>query len=176
MTDTRTFSRRHLWGHFSTLGDDTPVISRGDGCYVWDDQGRRYLDGLAGLFTTQVGHGRDEIARAAYEQMTRLAYFPLWGYSHPTAAELAARLARLAPDMTIGAAHQIHQEHRLGSITPGKETDIVVLGQNLFGIPAHEIHATPVLLTVRGGEVTHHEESLLQDATAGPGDMGEVGS
>jgi adenosylmethionine-8-amino-7-oxononanoate aminotransferase len=91
---------RHLWGHFSSLGsslDSTPIIERGDGCYVWDDEGRRYLDGLAGLFVTQVGHGRMELAEAAGAQAARLGYFPIWTYTHPGAAELAARLATHAP-------------------------------------------------------------------------------
>ena len=91
---------RHLWLHFSRLssdGDGLTVIERGDGAYVWDSEGKRYLDGLAGLFVSQVGHGRTEIAAAAAEQMGKLAYFPLWTYAHPTAIELAARLAALAP-------------------------------------------------------------------------------
>ena len=49
---------RHLWGHFSSLGrsvDGMPIIERGEGCYVWDNHGNRFLDGLAGLYTTQVG-------------------------------------------------------------------------------------------------------------------------
>jgi adenosylmethionine-8-amino-7-oxononanoate aminotransferase len=88
----------HLWGHFSRLGDGSPaIITRGEGCYVWDQHGRRYLDGLAGLFTVQVGHGRRELAEAAAAQAGRLAYFPLWTYAHPAAIELAARLAALAP-------------------------------------------------------------------------------
>ena len=59
---------RHLWGHFSTVGggiDNVRIMERGDGCYIWDDEGKRYLDGLAGLFTVQVGHGRSELAEAA---------------------------------------------------------------------------------------------------------------
>jgi adenosylmethionine-8-amino-7-oxononanoate aminotransferase len=91
---------RHLWGHFTTIRsgvDETRVIERGDGCYVWDHRGRRYLDGLAGLFVSQVGHGRVELARAAAEQAEKLAYFPIWTYAHPTAVRLAARLAALAP-------------------------------------------------------------------------------
>ena len=64
---------------------------------MWDDAGNRYLDGLAGLFVTQVGHGRRSIAEAAAAQASKLAYFPLWGYAHPTAIELSARLAELAP-------------------------------------------------------------------------------
>lgn len=91
----------HLWLHFSRLsaagGDGLTVIERGDGAYVWDSEGRRYLDGLAGLFVTQVGHGRREIAEAAAEQASKLAYFPLWTYAHPTGIELATRLAAMAP-------------------------------------------------------------------------------
>ncbi len=91
----------HLWLHFSRLsgeGDDRlTVIERGEGAYVWDDQGNRYLDGLAGLFVVQAGHGRQEMADAAAAQAAKLGYFPLWTYAHPTAIELAARLAAKAP-------------------------------------------------------------------------------
>ena len=87
---------RHLWSHFSAP-TDLPIIERGEGCYIWDDGGHRLLDGLAGLFATQVGHGRVELAEAARDQMSRLAYFPQWGYGHPSGVELAARLAGLAP-------------------------------------------------------------------------------
>ncbi|MEO7429668.1 MAG: aspartate aminotransferase family protein, partial [Acidimicrobiales bacterium] len=68
-----------------------------EGAYVWDSDGRRYLDGLAGLFVVQAGHGRQELADAAAEQAAKLGYFPLWTYAHPAAIELAARLAKLAP-------------------------------------------------------------------------------
>ena len=91
---------RHLWGHFSSIGnavDGMRIIERGDGCYVWDDQGNQYLDGLAGLFVTQVGHGRVELADAARAQAASLAYFPIWTYAHPGAVELAVRLAGYAP-------------------------------------------------------------------------------
>jgi adenosylmethionine-8-amino-7-oxononanoate aminotransferase len=95
-------ARRHLWMHFSRLGhygDDTPVpiIARGEGCHVWDATGHRLLDGLSGLFTVQVGHGRAELAEAARAQAETLEYFPIWTYAHPPAIELAARLAALAP-------------------------------------------------------------------------------
>jgi adenosylmethionine-8-amino-7-oxononanoate aminotransferase len=73
------------------------VIVRGEGAYVWDDSGKRYLDGLAGLFTVQVGHGRRELAEAAAHQAAQLAYFPLWSYAHPAAVDLAERLADAAP-------------------------------------------------------------------------------
>ncbi len=94
-------SAEHLWLHYSRLaddaGDDLVVIERGEGAYVWDTSGNRYLDGLAGLFVVQVGHGRRELAQAAAAQAEKLAFFPLWTYAHPTAIELADRLAALAP-------------------------------------------------------------------------------
>lgn len=93
-------AERHLWGHFTELKsgvDATRVIERGDGCYVWDHKGNRYLDGLAGLFVSQVGHGRSELAKAASDQAETLGYFPIWTYAHPSAVRLAARLAELAP-------------------------------------------------------------------------------
>ena len=93
---------RHLWMHFTRHsvyeeGGHVPVIVKGDGAYVWDDQGRKYLDGLAGLFTVQLGHGREELADAAAAQAKELAFFPIWSYAHPRAIELAERLAQMAP-------------------------------------------------------------------------------
>jgi adenosylmethionine-8-amino-7-oxononanoate aminotransferase len=95
-------AREHLWMHFtrhSTYeeGGHVPVITRGDGAYIWDDQGNKYLDGLAGLFVVQVGHGRTELAEVMAKQASELAFFPLWSYAHPPAIELADRLAELAP-------------------------------------------------------------------------------
>jgi adenosylmethionine-8-amino-7-oxononanoate aminotransferase len=92
----------HLWMHFTRLGSygpghEVPVMVRGEGAYVWDQHGKRYLDGLSGLFTTQIGHGRTELAEAASKQAAELAYFPLWTYAHPRAIELAERVASLAP-------------------------------------------------------------------------------
>jgi adenosylmethionine-8-amino-7-oxononanoate aminotransferase len=92
---------RHLWLHFTRMSSyqssDVPVIVRGSGPYVYDSRGRRYLDGLSGLFVSQIGHGRAEVAEAAARQAKELAYFPLWSYAHPRAIELADRLASLAP-------------------------------------------------------------------------------
>ena len=94
-------ARNHLWMHFTRLSSyahhDVPVIVRGEGAYVYDQSGRRYLDGLSGLFTVQIGHGRTELAEAAAAQASELAYFPLWSYAHPRVIELADRLASLAP-------------------------------------------------------------------------------
>jgi adenosylmethionine-8-amino-7-oxononanoate aminotransferase len=94
----------HLWMHFTRHSSyegghgHVPVIVRGDGAYIYDDQGKRYLDGLAGLFTVQVGHGRTELAEAAGKQASELAFFPLWSYAHPKAIELAERLVSYTPE------------------------------------------------------------------------------
>jgi adenosylmethionine-8-amino-7-oxononanoate aminotransferase len=94
-------AKRNLWLHFTRMGSyadsDVPVIVRGEGQYVYDDRGKRYLDGLAGLFVSQIGHGRKEVAEAAARQGSELAYFPLWSYANPRAIELGQRLADLAP-------------------------------------------------------------------------------
>jgi adenosylmethionine-8-amino-7-oxononanoate aminotransferase len=91
----------HLWMHFTRMSAyrnaEVPTIVRGDGPYIWDANGRRYLDGLAGLFVVQVGHGRGELAEAASKQAAELAFFPVWSYAHPKAIELADRLAELTP-------------------------------------------------------------------------------
>ena len=101
-------ARDHLWMHFTRhsvfegheaggLGHSVPIITRGEGWKIWDDRGNEYIDGLSGLFVTNVGHGRTEIADAIAAQARELAFFPLWSYAHPRAIELAERLAHHAP-------------------------------------------------------------------------------
>ena len=98
-------ARDHLWMHFtrhSTFdpaqgAGEVPVMVRGEGAYLFDAHGKRYLDGLAGLFVSQLGHGRTDLADAAARQARELAFMPLWSYAHPMAIELAERLASLAP-------------------------------------------------------------------------------
>jgi adenosylmethionine-8-amino-7-oxononanoate aminotransferase len=93
--------QRHLWGHFTNLSaiqrQGLPIIDHGDGAYVYDTNGKRYLDGLSGLFTVNVGHGRRELAQAAAQQSEKLGYFPLWSFGHEPGIRLAAKLASLAP-------------------------------------------------------------------------------
>lgn len=94
-------AKDHLWMHFtrhsSYREEDVPVIVRGEGAYIWDARGKRYLDGLAGLFVSQLGHGRTELAEAAAAQAKELAFHPLWSYAHPNAILLAERIAGYAP-------------------------------------------------------------------------------
>jgi adenosylmethionine-8-amino-7-oxononanoate aminotransferase len=91
----------NLWLHFSRMSAyadaPPPVIVRGEGARIFDDRGRSYLDGLAGLFVVQAGHGRRVLAEAAAKQAEQLAYFPIWSYAHPAAIELSHRLAAAAP-------------------------------------------------------------------------------
>ena len=101
MPDYREQARRHLSPHFTRgdawRSDDLVVIERGEGCYVWDTDGTEYLDGLAGLFCTNIGHGRSDLAAAAAKQMDKLAFYPNWGFAHPSAVEAASMIAEVAP-------------------------------------------------------------------------------
>jgi adenosylmethionine-8-amino-7-oxononanoate aminotransferase len=94
-------AKDHLWLHFTRQGQyadaDVPVMVRGEGAYLWDAKGKKYLDGLAGLFVSQLGHGRTELADAAAAQARELAFMPLWSYAHPPAIELAEKVASYAP-------------------------------------------------------------------------------
>ncbi len=95
-------ARRNLWLQMSRMGaysetNEVPIMVRGEGTRVYDANGREYFDGLSGLFTNSLGHGRADIAQAAAEQMTELGFFPLWTYAHPRAIELAEKIASLAP-------------------------------------------------------------------------------
>jgi adenosylmethionine-8-amino-7-oxononanoate aminotransferase len=74
-----------------------PIIVSGDGCYVYDENGKRYLDGLSALYCVNVGHGRAELGEAAAEQAKALGFYTNWSYAHPPAIELATRIAELAP-------------------------------------------------------------------------------
>ncbi|HAA79494.1 MAG TPA: aspartate aminotransferase family protein, partial [Microbacteriaceae bacterium] len=87
-------ARDHLWMHFTRQGPladggNVPIIVKGNGHHIWDDQGKRYFDGLSGLFVVNAGHGRTRLAEVAARQAEELAFFPLWSYAHPAAIELA---------------------------------------------------------------------------------------
>lgn len=95
-------ARDHLWLHFTRMSayqdGEVPIIVRGDGCYLEDANGKRYLDALAGLFAVQIGYGfGEEMGEAAAAQMRELPFYTNWSYAHPRAIELAAEIASLAP-------------------------------------------------------------------------------
>ncbi len=132
--DLQELAKRHLWMHFTSMGgyedSEIPIIVRGEGAYVYDDKGNRKLDGLAGLFCVNAGHGRTEYAAAAAAQLKELDFSTLWSYAHPRAIELAARIAALAPgelnhvfftnsgseavESAIKLARNWHREHGRG--------------------------------------------------------------
>jgi adenosylmethionine-8-amino-7-oxononanoate aminotransferase len=100
--DLQRAAKEHLWMHFTRMGGyetaDVPIIVRGDGCYLEDSNGKRYLDALAGLFSVNIGYSfGEEIGQAALEQMRELPFYTNWSYAHPRAIELAAEVASLAP-------------------------------------------------------------------------------
>src|SRR6058998_834376 len=102
MTDLERMAREHLWLHFTRMGayaeGGMPIIVRGEGCYLEDSNGKRYLDALAGLFAVQIGYSfGDEMGEAAAAQMRELPFYTNWSYAHPRAIELASEIASLAP-------------------------------------------------------------------------------
>jgi adenosylmethionine-8-amino-7-oxononanoate aminotransferase len=102
VVDLQHAAREHLWMHFTRMGGyrstDVPIIVRGEGCYLEDANGKRYLDALAGLFSVNIGYSYgEEIGQAALEQMRELPFYTNWSYAHPRAIELAAEVAALAP-------------------------------------------------------------------------------
>ena len=122
--DLQDEARKHLWMHFSRMGGydadhQIPIIQRGEGAYVWDDKGNKYLDGLSGLFCVNAGHGRPELAEAAARQYEELDFFVIWSYAHPRAIELASKLASLTPGdlnkvfFTNGGAESVESAMKL---------------------------------------------------------------
>src|SRR5213079_2861345 len=100
-SDLQRNAKRHLWMHFTRMGAyahaEVPIIVRGEGCYVYDEYGKRYLDGLSALYCVNIGHGRAEIGEAAARQAAELGFYTNWSYAHPRSIELAASIAELAP-------------------------------------------------------------------------------
>ena len=82
-------AKDHLWMHFTRHSPfqsaDMPIITKGEGIYIWDSKGRKAIDGLSGLFAVNAGHARPELAAAAAKQIMELDFMPLWSYAHPRA-------------------------------------------------------------------------------------------
>jgi len=116
-------AKRHLWMHFTRMSAydevEVPIIVRGDGCYVWDEHGNRYLDALSALFCVNIGHGRADVAQAGADQAKELGFYTNWSYAHPPAIELAARIASLAPGdlnrvfFTSGGSEAVESAYKL---------------------------------------------------------------
>jgi len=98
----QSLAQQHLMLHFTDMEavarDGVEIIERGEGVHVFDVDGNRYIDGLSGLYCTNLGHGYGErIGAAAAAQMSRLPFTTNWTVAHPPGIELATRLADLAP-------------------------------------------------------------------------------
>lgn len=98
----------HLWPAFADpsnpFGGEPIVLDRGDGCWITDTTGRRYLDGVGALEAMVVGHGRDRLAEVARAQLSKLAFLDVFRYASEPALELAEKLATMAPT-TGGRVH-----------------------------------------------------------------------
>jgi putrescine aminotransferase len=94
-------SRHHLHpftDHKALAAIGSRIITKADGCWLWDSDGNRILDGMAGLWCVNIGYGRDELAEAAARQMRELPYYNTFFQSAtPACIELAAKLADIAP-------------------------------------------------------------------------------
>ena len=152
-----------LWHGFANMGavqrDGEFVVTRGAGAYIWDAAGRRYVDATAGLWFTNVGHGRTEIADAVAQQIGRIAAYSTFGdYAVDTTVALADRLATIAPvpgskifftsggsdsvDTAVKLARRYWREtgHANKSIVIGREKayhGMHVAGTALAGIPGN---------------------------------------
>jgi adenosylmethionine-8-amino-7-oxononanoate aminotransferase len=155
-------AQRHLWMHFTRMGaygpdHEVPIIVRGEGCYVWDDHGNRYLDGLSALFCVNSGHGRAELGDAAAAQVRELDFITVWSYAHPRAIELATRIASLAPgdlnrvfftnsgseavESALKLARSYHRERGNGQKTKFVAREIAYHGTTLGALAATGIPA-----------------------------------
>jgi adenosylmethionine-8-amino-7-oxononanoate aminotransferase len=123
MTDLQTRAKQHLMLHFSDMSvaaEDIPVIVRGEGSFVFDDKGNRFIDGLSGLYCLNLGHSHgEEIGAAAAAQMSTLPYTSNWTVAHEPSIELATKLASLAPDgfervfFTSGGSESVESAYKL---------------------------------------------------------------
>ncbi len=123
MTRLQGLAKQHLMLHFSDMtvaAEDIPVIVRGEGSFVYDDDGNRYIDGLSGLYCLNLGHSHgEELGAKAAAQMSTLPFTSNWTVAHPPAIELAAKLAELAPDgferafFTSGGSEAVESAYKM---------------------------------------------------------------
>ncbi len=103
MTTNPQLNDGNLWLHFTRTSDwiseqpTVPVLERGEGCYVFDSDGKRYLDALSALFCAQLGYGQPKLDEAATRQLQTLPFATNWGWAHQPAVDLAAALAERFP-------------------------------------------------------------------------------
>jgi len=170
--DLQRAAREHLWLHFTRMGGyrdaEVPIIVRGDGCYLEDANGKRYLDALAGLFSVNIGYGfGEEMGEAAAAQMRELPFYTNWSYAHPRAIELAAEVASLTPGdlnrvfFVSGGSEAVESAWKLARqyYTARGEQRVRAAIAPTGGEPptrVDEAHAIPALGTRRWKAVSRH--------------------
>ena len=174
------------WLNWSKMADfqnqSPPVIVTGEGPYAIDKDGNRFLDGVSGLFTTQIGysHGK-EIGEAAAKQLEELCFYPNWAATHPSALALTERILGLAPDrmsrvlLTSGGSESVEsamklvRQHFLAKGQPLKRKIIARRGAyhgctmgalSLTGIPLSRTPFEPLDPNVRHAPNTHQRTCL----------------
>jgi adenosylmethionine-8-amino-7-oxononanoate aminotransferase len=174
------------WLNWSKMADfqnqSPPVIVTGEGPYAIDKDGNRFLDGVSGLFTTQIGysHGK-EIGEAAAKQLEELCFYPNWAATHPSALALTERILGLAPDrmsrvlLTSGGSESVEsalklvRQHFLAKGQPLKRKIIARRGAyhgctmgalSLTGIPLSRVPFEPLDPNVRHAANTHQRTCL----------------
>ncbi|MBI5240884.1 MAG: aspartate aminotransferase family protein [Elusimicrobia bacterium] len=117
---------------YRNLRKSLPCIVRGEGCYLYDENGKRYLDASGGAFVANVGHGVGELSRALLEQVSRVAYVNGTAFTNEPVEELAAELATLSPagmdksyflssgSEAVEAALKLARQYWVESGLPGK--------------------------------------------------------
>ena len=191
--------------HFSRNGayhpgaSDLLVLERGEGPYVFDRSGRRYVDGLSSLFCAQIGYSYGaEMAAVAGEQLQRLAFNTQWGTAHPPALELAERLAAISPpglnkvfftsggSESVEAAWKIVRQYHVANGQPERRKAIarkiayhgVTLGAlSLTGVPGYkEPFGPPAIDTTHVSNTNQFRSELAGQAltTALLGEMDQA--
>jgi adenosylmethionine-8-amino-7-oxononanoate aminotransferase len=171
-------------GNYVSGGDELLVLERGEGAYVFDTRGNRYVDGMSSLFCAQIGYSYgEEMGAVAAQQMQQLAFSTIWGSAHPPALELADRLAELAPDgidrvfftsggsESVEAAWKIARQYHVANGEPQRLKAIarniayhgVTLGALSFtGVPAYKDQFGPPAIETRHVSNTNAFRSELQ--------------
>jgi putrescine aminotransferase len=122
----------HPWADLSALGEDeeTPIVTRGDGVYLYDDQGRKMIDGPAGMWCMQTGYGRQEIADAVSNQIMTLGFASAFNVVNEREVELARRIA----DKTPGDLNRVFFTTG-GSTAVDSALRLCQLANNIKGLP-----------------------------------------
>jgi adenosylmethionine-8-amino-7-oxononanoate aminotransferase len=171
-------------GNYTADGAELLVLERGEGAYVFDTGGKRYLDGLSSLFCAQIGYSYgEEMGSVAAAQLGQLAFNTLWGTAHPPALELADRLAGLAPEginrvfftsggsESVEAAWKIARQYHVANGEPQRLKAIarqiayhgVTLGAlSLTGVPGYKEQFGPPAIHTRHVSNTNPFRSELQ--------------